>query len=63
MDLVVNGRVYDAVVWVDGRAVRYELKSWSRWAHWSDGAFGGSRAGAFPVLAQLLFPPLRFSIR
>ena len=41
MDLVVNGRVYDAVVWVDGRAVRYELKSWSRWAHWSDGAFRG----------------------
>ena len=45
VDLVVNGRVvgrvYDAVVWVDGRAVRYELKSWSRWAHWSDGAFRG----------------------
>ena len=45
VDLVVNGRVvgrvYDAVAWVDGRAVRYELKSWSRWAHWSDGAFCG----------------------
>ena len=22
-------------------AVRYELKSWLRWAHWSDGAFHG----------------------
>ena len=43
--LMVNGknvgRIYDAVVHVGGQEIRFELKCWSRWAHWSDGAFRG----------------------
>jgi len=43
--LVVNGRnvgrIYDAVVHIGGREIRFELKCWSNWAHWSDGAFRG----------------------
>ena len=43
--LVVNGRnvgrIYDAVVHIGGREIRFELKCWSRWAHWSDGVFRG----------------------
>ncbi len=43
--LVVNGRnvgrIYDAVVHIGGREIRFELKCWSHWAHWSDGTFRG----------------------